>query len=373
MNKFLFIIFLLLFLGCTKEDNNFKNNFILVDSLSLTNEVLEHVPFTSFHFKEIDGTKNLSFMEKDNIVGYNFNTDSVIFRIPLQSLDSMIIRDFLFHNIDSIFICEIHKRNNQMYVSLINDEGEVCNNWNITKNSLEFPDTYFYIDAKYLHPMVLIKDRLYIQGSYRIKPGNKLKFSASIETIIDLSNDSILYFGDLPQEYKNGEFFGNHQYDYSRTIDNKGQMAFSFPINSFLYIYDLDGNFIKDINCKSTYIDKIEPMPEDKYFELNAKMDTYAYSPQYNEIVYDKYRDRYIRLVAHKLDKYNEDGSRNKWYNRRWSMIILDNNFERINEYLLPKNTYSNHIIITNKGLMLRSIKTDNLYKCYTFKYIKDE
>lgn len=371
MSKLILLTSVLFLFGCISNINTFEDNFISIDSLSLDREVLKNIPFTSFH-KSIFNNKDIfTFKKDDNIFGYDFELDTTVICFSLNNLDSMTTRDFLFHNIDSIFICSIHKRTSEMFISLMNSNQEITRSWNLTNKSKKIPDTYFYIDSRYSHPMILLKNKLYFQATYRIKPGTVLESNIPIEMILDLSNDSTTQFGDLPPEYKTGKFYGNHQYEYSRTINDKSQFVFSYPITDKLYIYSLNGELIKVVKCKSLYIDTIEPLSKKDYFELSAKMDAYVYKAQYNEIIYDNFNDRYIRLVAHNLNKYNKDGSLNKWYNRRWSLILLDNNLTQINEFLLPENKFSNHIIFTTKGLMMRSIEPDNLYKCYTFKLIQ--
>lgn len=372
MRKLFAIIILIIAFGCNKRNNNFEDNFQLIDSLSLHNKVLENVPFTSYHYGLGYKDTILTFRKDNQIIRYDFNSDSVKFRVSLNQFDSMHFIDHLYHNVDSIFICFIHNRTKEKHILLLNKNGEINKNWNISKNSEQLKDGYFYIDSKYLHPIVLLNNKLYFQASYRYKPGTSIKSEVPIEMMWNLSNNSSIQIGDLPSEYKKGDFYGNHQNDYSRTINKNNELIFSFPISNQLYVYNIGGELLKTVDCKSEFIDKIEPLEKKKYFDLSAIIDANIYNAQYNEIIYDSYNDRYYRIVLHKLNKYSDNGKVNSWMNRKWSLIILDKDFNIINEVLMPVNKFSKHIIVTDQGLLMRSIELENLYECYIFKLKED-
>ncbi len=368
MKRIFTLIILIIAFGCNKRNNNFEDNFILIDSLQLHNNVLENINFYSYHYGFNDKDTILTFKKDNNLIVYDFNSDSVKSIVNLSQLDSMVFRDHLYHNMDSIFICAIHKRTKEMYIFLINNKGEINNSWNISKNSEKFNDAYFYINSNYLHRMVFLNNNLYFQASYRFKPGSLIKSGITIEMIMDLSNKSLTKIGDLPLEYKRGDFYGNHQWKYSRTINKNDELVFSFPISDQLYVYNKSGKLINTVNCKSEYIDKINPMEKDKFFDLSAKIDAYIYSTQYNEIIYDSYNDMYYRIVLHKLNKYTDSGKRNNRNKRKWSIITLDKDFNILNEVLMPDNKFWKHIIVTDQGLLMKSIENKNLNKYYIYK-----
>lgn len=365
----LFSITVLIFVsGCIQKNHKFKDNFIFIDSLSLHHKVLEKIPFTSYNFAFYDKDPILSFIKDNQIIGYDFNSDSVKFEVSLVQLDSMLIKDHLFHNKDSIFICSLHKRTRELHILLMSKNGEINKSWSYSQISEKFRDAYFYIDSKYLHPMVFLNNKLYFQASYRFKPGTSIRSEVPIEMILDLSNNSSSNIGDLSPEYKKGDFYGNHQNEYSRTFNKNNELVFSFPVSDQLYVYNKSGELIKTVCCKSEYFDKIEPMKKDKYFDLSAIIDANIYNAQYNEIIYDRYNDRYYRIALHKLNKYTDNGKVNNWNKRKWSLITLDSDFNVINEVLMPVNKFSKHIIVIKQGLLMRSIEKENLYKCYILK-----
>ena len=86
-------------------------------------------------------------------------------------------------------------------------------------------------------------------------------------------------------------------------------------------------------------------------------------------MIYDKTNNRYYRIVLHKLKKYKEDGSVVDFRERGWSVIIIDQNFNKISEVLMPDNKFWKRIVATKQGIILKLISGDNnneyqVYKC---------
>ena len=357
-----FFLFIIYITSCVNEHNNsFVDNFILIDSIEIKNSIMKNISLTT------NQDNQYLFYKNNKIISIDSNFDKIQFEVSLKNVDSLNVRDFLYVNRDSIFLCSVYK--NDMYITLTNSNGDIIRNWNINSKMDSIVNAYFFIDAKYLHPMTLFDNMLYFQGSYHFKLGLILKQNIPIEIKLDLSKDSILKIGDLPAEYKNGEFYGNYQYEYSRTFNKNGELIFSFPICNKLYVFDKNGKLSKSIECKSKYIDAIKPITKDKYFDLSTIIDSYTYYAQYADIIYDKYNDLYYRIALHKLNKYQTNGKINDFRLRKWSIIILNKNLKKVNEILMPENKFSRYIIITKKGLFFKSIEKDNLNKYYIYKY----
>jgi len=368
MKRTLAFILLILIYGCNNKCIDFENNFILINSLELNYEVLANVNFYLYHFVQNETDTLLTFKKDNKIIVYNLKSDKVEFDISLKKLDGMVYRDHLYHNPDSIFICSI-SNSSVMYILLMNKNGEIYQRWNINELANTGTNGYFYIDSKHAHPMVFIKNKLYFQASYRFKPGTVIESHIPIEIVLDLSNGFANQIGDLPLEYRQGVFYGNHQNDYSRVINKKNELVFSFPISHNIYVYDKSGELLKTVNCKSHYINEIEPIEKDKYTDLSAIIDAYAYSAQYSDLVYDEYHNIYYRVVLHKLEKFNDQGKKNDHNKRKWSVMILDENLEKIKEVLMPEEKFWKRIVITHQGLMLKSISKNKANEYQIFKF----
>jgi hypothetical protein len=368
MKRALVFTLLILIYGCNSKCIDFENNFILLNSLELNNEVFADVNFYLYHFVQNETDTLLTFKKDNKIIVYNLKSEKVEFDISLKKLDGLVYRDHLYHNSDSIFLCSILNKH-EMYILLMNKDGEIYRRWNINELANMETNGYFYIDSKDAHAMVFIENKLYFQASYSFKPGTVIESQIPIEMVLDLSKGFANQIGDLPIEYRQGIFYGNHQQDYSRVINKKNELVFSFPVSHNIYVYNKSGELLKTVNCKSHYINEIEPIEKDKYNELSAIIDAYTYNAQYSDLIYDKYHNIYYRVVLHKLEKFNDHGKVNDKNKRKWSVMVLDENLRKVKEVLMPGDKFWKRIIITHQGLMLKSISKNNANEYQIFKF----
>jgi len=352
MKKLNAIFILIILFGCHHENNDFDSYFVLRNSLEINYNTLKDVNYYAYHF-ETDSL--LTFFKDHKIIALDLKTGKEKINLTMPSHNGFRYRDHLYHNQDSIFVCSIIDHY-EMCILLMNWQGVVYNKWTINSLVKSLPDGHFYIDANHSHPMVFNTDKLIFQASYRFKPGNAIELQVPTEIVLDLNTGHAKQIGDLPQAYKYGEFFGNHQYDYSRVINERAEFVFSFPSCHDLYVYDSSGSLLKTINCQSRYIDGIEPINKNKYTELSAIIDAYNYNAQYSDLVYDKYRKRYYRVVLHKLNKFDKDGSKTDARKRKWSIILIDEDFRKAEEFMMPVGVFWKRLIVTKQGIMLKLI-----------------
>jgi hypothetical protein len=253
-----------------------------------------------------------------------------------------------------------------MYILLLNNKGEIYNKWDIGSQTHSIYNGYFFIDSDYSHPMAIINDRLYFKGSYHLKPGSKIAQKVPILISLDLHNGTIKQLGDIPFEYKQGQFYGNHQYDYSRVFNERSEMIISFPSSHNLFVYDTSGHLIKIKNCKSKFVENIEPINKEDKDQLAAIIDAYGYNAQYSDLVYDEYNNMYYRIVLHELEKNDINNKKNDVRKRNWSIMVLDSNLNIKSEIKMPLNQFWKRIHITEQGLLMKSSDNNaNKFKIY--------
>ncbi|MCZ4238092.1 DUF4221 family protein, partial [Staphylococcus equorum] len=76
--------------------------------------------------------------------------------------------------------------------------------------------------------------------------------------------------------------------------------------------------------------------------------------PFYGNLIYDKYRDVYYRFVYPETEVQPNDNAMDIWQlgRSKFSIMILNKEFEVVGETLFPENTYaSNHFFIREDGL----------------------
>jgi len=368
MKKLIKIFSLLILFGCSIDNSTFEKDFILKESLELDHKILKDVNYYHYHF-ETDSL--LTFFKDHKIIALNLKTGEEKFRINLPTHNEFVYRDHLYHNPDSIFVCSLIDLYD-MCILLMNSQGVVYNKWKINELAKPIPGGYFRIDANHSHPMVLKKKNLFFQAYYRFEPGKTIDFQTPIEVKLNLSDGHICQIGDLPKNYKNGDFYGNHQQEYSRVLNDKNELVFSFPSCHDIYVYDSSGLLLKTIECRSHFIDKIETINKNNYKELSAIIDAYTYNAQYSDLVYDKHNKIYYRIALHKLDKFNKNNQKSDGRKRKWSIIMFDNNFNKLGEILMPVGVYWKRLIFTEKGLMLKLIYSSHINDFQIFKQCKN-
>jgi hypothetical protein len=229
--------------------------------------------------------------------------------------------------------------------------------------------SYFYT------PGIIYNGKIYItQKAY---PGmNKLDVPVSvvIDTLKDKYEEMPFRFPDMVEGYSVA--------DFSRDFNGK-QFIYSFHWNENIYVIDIETNEEKAIPAKSKYINKLTTtkIPDDRDLSYKAFLE----SSHYNNLLYDKYRNVYYRFVT-----IGSEVTENPKYSFfdiytngsiRFSVIILDKDFNIIGETLFPKYTYhpsiafvhKNGLYISDSHILNPSFDENTLsFKCFELKEINE-
>ncbi|PID94695.1 MAG: hypothetical protein CSA95_02420 [Bacteroidetes bacterium] len=173
------------------------------------------------------------------------------------------------------------------------------------------------------------------------------------------SEINITQWGDFPKGYTEN----NHDYcNYFANICpyTSASVLVSFQSDDSLYIYK-NGHKIKSVLCNSTYIHEFTPYPEQKRSDMAYYKDYLMVQPKYINLIHDKYRNQYLRVVKHRIN------DRSDYEHMRWSMIIMDNNLTKKDEFIFDYRIHSPEIIIcSNDGIYISKVpssleETDHL------------
>ena len=107
------------------------------------------------------------------------------------------------------------------------------------------------------------------------------------------------------------------------TKDSKGRYLYSFPILDKVLRYNNDFSLCDTIPMKSRY-DKGIDGSEDETNEIRY----YISQTTYSNIIYDPYRNLYLRLAEHPLQDWNEKGA----FCKPFSIVISDTKGEILSE-----------------------------------------
>lgn len=134
---------------------------------------------------------------------------------------------------------------------------------------------------------------------------------------------------------------------------NQRKFVYSFAADPYLYIEENDG--YSKIFVGSKYFKKIYPMMlRKRNVDKEKSWKHCATSPFYGRVFYDQYNDLYYRFTTHGVsnDEYDK-GTKSGPF----SIIILNEKFEKVGEVYFDKNCADNyslkHIVLCKKGFFI--------------------
>ena len=358
MKTFIYYSIISLFLlgsySCKGEKGEPQDNYTLeatenIKSFPLDSYV-KYNPFYLWTFEE-NGKRYLSFLNyrTTQLHFYDFDTEKFLFKVTLEQegpngvgmLSGYYIKDF-----------------KHIYVSSYAYEGLIRVDtaktivqkipYRKTDSGYKIISSYNASSHPYLPP-VFIGDKMYItqQNNERFCPAEKTPISVAIDTIQKKYISLPLTFSILTEKQKesNGD-------DFSRTYDGKN-FIYSFYVDEDILVTSIDHAEVKRIKAKSKYINT----PDEKLnFESESAPIKVLTLARYGDLIYDPYREVYYRFAYPKTEL--EDNV-NWWgkaiYGRKkFSVIILNKDFQVIGETLFPEAIYNPYAsFVSKEGLYI--------------------
>lgn len=128
----------------------------------------------------------------------------------------------------------------------------------------------------------------------------------------------------------------------SRCFDGQ-QFVYSFHFDETLYVASPDHQTVRKIPARSRYIPHVEIPDENKNYSFAQMLKRMCENPNYGNLIHDPYRNVYYRIAYPRTEIEPDENCVDIWqYGRKkFSILILDENFQVIGETLLPENTYN--------------------------------
>lgn len=353
MNKrliILIIVLLIVFLAScnsSKEINNFflyEKNFY-VDSLSSNesfyysvneidnqeyllriNDEMNSIDF--FSFKELKFTNRMMF--DFDIMGYVFFSDT-----------SFLVKEFQTN--------EIVKTNNNL---------EILKKYNfhnkINNDSIGYVS---YSLAKF--PLYFENNLLIFNITAKISPPGFFN-SLNVGTY-NIATKEINKFAPFPDKIRLDTLNQWIDFEPSYCLNDDNQLVVGFGIVDELDIYDLSGKHLKSVIAKSKFVEKFIPLDKNAPRTRKTSMKYSITRNKYVSIIYDKYRNLYYRIVQLGQELENDDGTINDFGENPWSIIVMDEDFEVIDEIKMPRKIHNfNEIMVCREGLLVRKHRRDD-------------
>lgn len=183
------------------------------------------------------------------------------------------------------------------------------------------------------------------------KENDRKHYYKNVQPVFKIQiHDSSVNFstlGKFPQEYaKSGVNFNDHM--PSACFGDHHTVCLSFGAYHGLYKYQ-DTSLVLKKEVKSQYIYQFTPYPDDKTFDMLFLKKYFIEEPRYTNIIFDPWRNFYYRIV--KL-RSHFDQQTNKTIDNKWSVIITDENFNKLDEIVFDYS-YSPKIFVPTKNGVL--------------------
>lgn len=380
----LFVCLLLLGSNCTQDRKDFDSSTETYQMVSkdyvkfpLDNETAK--THFAIQYFEINDSSYFSLFNryKSTLYIYNYHAKTLKKKIffEKEGPDGIINPakiGYLIVSFDTIFLHEPFS--NQLIHT--NGDGKVVKKYKLKSGSESAYSNY--TDVRTLKPMVYEKGKIYLTG---LKVG--------IEPIPDHTQLENVYILDLkearieasptikrPDIYNQGQWGALFKYQlYGCFNHDTRRFIYSFGLEHNLYETD-HNNLLKKHYAKSKYFEEeFKPLTKNKDItpmELPVtKRTEYDFTtPSYYAILYDPFKKCYYRFATPPLTK--EQFDENKPFEP--SVIILDENFERLGETRLPpQGTYNYSMMFINeKGLhIMHDNREENALVFVIFEPVK--
>ena len=361
--------------SCKREKGEPQDNYTLeatenIKSFPLDSDVKYDASYL-YTFEE-NGKRYLSFLNyrTTQLLFYDFDTAKFLFKVTLDKEGSngvVMPTGYYIKDFNNMYI------SSSAYFGLIKvDTAKTIVQkipYRKTDSGYKIISSYNASSHPYLPP-VFIGDKMYItqQNNERFCPAEKTPISVAIDTIQKKYTSLPLTFSILTEKQvkSNGDRF-------SRDYDGKN-FIYSFYVDEDILVTSIDHAEVKRIRAKSRYIDspdEEQPLNAQKGPQLNLEL------ARYGDLMYDPYREVYYRFAYPKTeldDKINWMGKA-VYGRKKFSVIILDKDFQIIGETLFPEAIYNPYAsFVSKEGLYISrdyQINYDQSEDFMTFELFK--
>lgn len=272
---------------------------------------------------------------------YSFSTKKLVKRIEVNDSTHKYIR--LIHGFWPITGDSVLVYNYQRISPLL----LLLNDWQVTGRHEYNLRGFLNHGSMTASPSVVLGNKIYFTEFPIGDINNLIHADYAPEVIYDMAADSV-YNSDItwPALYKNGKW--QDLFMYCKTLDDdKQRIVYSWEASDDLLIRQEEGLYVR--KAKSDYFKNAIRYDIGKSQEQNRIENNH-----YTLVLYDKYRKVYYRYAIHGIPFKNSAGGENSHFDAPFSIIILDENFNKIGEVRLPGKTYlPKDSFVGEKGLYI--------------------
>jgi hypothetical protein len=365
------ILFCLTFFSCHKRQKetepavSYRYSLLETDqTLSYgNNKPMRYGIYALFPFTDKKGRKYLTFQEYDQneIHIYEMYTGNLCktLKIAWEGPNGIPhLGGYYIKDLDEIYLT------NPMLpvISRTDTTGQIFQKISYEKTDEgQFLVPTFTSNTVFYTPLVILKDTFYVLQETTMpgKEPDTWPVSCSIDTTHKSVKALPFCFPPILKESELRTVGIGLELTYSRCFDGS-RFVYSFFFEESIAVAFPDHSEIQKIPAKSKYIQRINPR-EKRPADMFAGAKRMCEAPFYGNLIHDPYRNVYYRIAYPETEMEEEDESRvyiDIWTTgrKRFSIIILDKDFNIIGETLFPDYTYcSMSMFVEEEGLYIRS------------------
>lgn len=335
-----------LLFGCNNKTNKIKklspNSQITYELDTLSDFSVEYI---DFYYDKINEKEYFLYLNStiSSIYVYNYRSSNLLTTIPIPN----DITGWTIQNLDSIFL--IQYITNKVF--LINFFGKIIKEWDLTPQLLRDNDC---------ETMVTNNVRLFFQNNFlfirtvAFEPPPDY-YSFPIISVFRLYNDSLILTNKsitFPRLYKEKEYLAFYP---SFAISPLNDVIVSYNNDDFIYLFKNPFfTFKNKFLAKSNFISSFKEFDFENWSNSKINREYQITNPFFSTILYNKYLNVYYRISIHYQSVLNEDSSRNTFWDRSWSVIVLDSMLKVKYEVFFPQKMYKfSDLCVSPDGLLV--------------------
>jgi len=370
-----------------EKDNGSMSEYTLkaLDTIKISIDSITMSINPTYYYFDVATQKSYLVLLNENSLTlqfYDWQSKKLVKKIALSSDGPNgvgQISDFYLHTFDSIFVLASYN----FSIAMIDSTGKLKNKHRLLQANIKFngsgPPPIANSEKDYtarpisdnLNPIILQGDELFMRAIPAIDPTRNSSLFFDIGKVgfrFRVTDSTISYFMSYPELYKqNGHKIPLQFLDESYCYNSDKQIfVYSFPCDNNIYSVGLKDFLVKNYWAGSHYFNEVK-IPTKKLDDSNKEGEFVANNYHFERIMYDNYHKTYYRLVWHP-DLHNPFSFSNptKPFKIDLSVIILNDDFEKIGEVILPKSVMNTSSFITQEGIFFQTVSDEN-----TIAYIR--
>lgn len=361
-------------LSC-KSDKGLNQSFVNQCNLHRTEDrtfILDDETTQNFdclQFYRLNGVESKLFFNNaydNSIVEYDYASPSLVRKIKLHKEGpNGVGGSFFFHylNQDTILIYNYAMQR----LFMVDDKGKVFDKRPIKIDVNLQPDSLFmgpgFISARTNNPMLKIGDEILFSGFLPNELKGENKSNRPVLAWYHLKDNKIRYSDCYPEIYHKGNWGGSFSYrNPSYTLNDRNELVLSFAADLNIRVSELG---YAQREYRAGFVSP-KPVMDEMIYPGDKDERHFFRSISYGCIHYDSVRKLYYRLVTLPLEG-EIPGKRP--VHKPLALIILDNDFEMIGYFELPKADYlPNNCFVSSDGFHVQVVSdNDDILRFATF------